>query len=39
MRMRELFSGLNRNAMNALGNRLENFNHQDQIDDLNKSNR
>ena len=39
MSMRELFSGLNRNAMNALGNRLENFNHQDQIDGLNRSNR
>ena len=37
--MRELFIGLNRNAMNTLGNRLENFNHQDQIDALNKSNR
>ena len=38
MSMRELFLGLDRNAMSALGNRLENFNHQDQIDALNKSN-
>jgi len=39
MSLRELFLGLNRNAMNELGNKLENFNHQDQIDALNKSNR
>ena len=38
MSLRELFLGLNRNAMNELGNKLENFNHQDQIDALNKSN-
>jgi hypothetical protein len=39
MSLRELFLGLNRSAMNELGNKLENFNHQDQIDALNKSNR
>ena len=38
MSLREHFLGLNRNAMNELGNKLENFNHQDQIDALNKSN-
>ena len=37
MSLSELFSGLGRNNLNSLGNRLENFNHPDQIDDLSKS--
>ena len=36
MSLSELFSGLERNNLNFLGNRLENFNHPDQIDDLSK---
>ena len=36
--LNELFVNLNRNDMGVLGNRLENFNHPIQIDDLNKSN-
>ena len=36
--LNELFANLNRNDMGTLGNRLENFNHPKQIDDLNKSN-
>ena len=33
----DLFSSLNRNDLNSLGNRLENFNHPNQIDGLSKS--
>ena len=37
MSLGDLFSGLERNNLSSLGNRLENFNHPDQIDDLSKS--
>ena len=36
--LNRLFANLNRNDMGMLGNRLENFNHPVQIDNLNKSN-
>ena len=36
--LKHLFADVKRNQMAFLGDRLENFNHPNQIDDLNKSN-